>query len=252
MNGNQKERTRAPDVAPAPEDGAGKAPAERSSRAEIDAFLRLAAQTAPPTGGRRGRLIFALDATMSRQPTWDRACQLQGEMFEEAARVGGLDVQLVYFRGFNECRASKWVSDPLKLAEIMSRIDCRGGLTQIRKVLRKAIDEARAQPVQAVVYVGDCMEENVDELCQRAGELGLLKVPVFIFQEGREPTASAAFAEIARLTNGAHLHLDAGAAGELGRLLRAVAVYAAGGKKALADMSARGEKGARLLIEKMN
>jgi hypothetical protein len=134
----------------------------------------------------------------------------------------------------------------------MSKIDCRGGMTQIRKVLRQALDEARREPVQAVVYVGDCMEENVDELCQRAGELGLLKVPVFIFQEGREPVASRAFAEIARLTGGAHLHLDANAAGELGKLLRAVAVYAAGGRKALADMSRRGETGARLLIEKMS
>ena len=136
MNGKSKERTRTPDVAPANEGGAGKSPAERASRSEIDAFLQRAAQAAPGTGGKRGRLVFALDATMSRQPTWDRACQLQAEMFEEAARVGGLDVQLVYFRGFNECRASKWVSDPMKLADIMSRIDCRGGLTQIRKVLR--------------------------------------------------------------------------------------------------------------------
>ena len=258
VNGNDRDRSRFPDVAPerdrAPdrERTGGRAPADRASASEIDAFLRRVEQAAPPSGGRRGRLMFALDATMSRQPTWDRACQIQAEMFEEAGKVGGLDVQLVYFRGFNECRASKWVSDPLRLAELMSRIDCRGGMTQIRKVLRQALDEARKQPVQALVYVGDGMEENVDELCQRAGELGLLKVPVFLFQEGREPNASRAFAEIARLTGGAHLHLEAGAAGELGRLLRAVAVYAAGGRKALADMSARGERGARLLIEKLS
>ncbi len=236
-------------------DADGRTPAERASRAEIDAFLERASQmamAAPSTGGKRGRLMFALDATMSRQPTWDRACQIQAEMFEEAGKVGGLDVQLVYFRGFGECRASKWVSDPRRLADLMSRIDCRGGMTQIRKVLRQALDEARREPVQAVVYVGDCMEENVDELCQRAGELGLLKVPVFIFQEGREPVASRAFAEIARLTGGAHLHFDASSAGELGKLLRAVAVYAAGGRKALSDMSRRGETGARLLIEKMS
>ena len=57
-----------------------------------------------------GRLIFALDATMSRQPTWDIACKLQGEMFETARALGGLDVQLVYFRGFGECRASRLVA----------------------------------------------------------------------------------------------------------------------------------------------
>lgn len=230
---------------------AGETPlATRSSRADIDAFVARAA-VAPSTGGRRGRLMFALDATMSRQPTWDRACRIQAEMFQEAGRIGGLDIQLVYFRGFNECRASRWVSDTVRLRDLMTRIDCRGGLTQIRKVLSRAIEETRRERVQAVVYVGDCMEEDVDELCARAGELGLLKVPVFVFQEGQNAAAGAAFAEIARLTGGAHLTFSAEAADELGRLLRAVAVYAAGGRKALADMSARGEEGARLLIGKM-
>jgi hypothetical protein len=44
----------------------------------------------------RGRLIFTLDATASRESTWDMAAQLQASMFEEAAKAGGLDVQLVY------------------------------------------------------------------------------------------------------------------------------------------------------------
>ncbi|MDQ0317132.1 hypothetical protein J2S73_003609 [Amorphus orientalis] len=227
-------------------------PTERSSRADIEAFVARAQSTAPAPEGPRGRLMFALDATMSRQPTWDRACRIQAEMFEEAGEIGGLDIQLVYFRGFDECRASKWISNAERLRDVMTGIECRGGLTQIRKVLRRAIDETRRERVQAVVYVGDCMEEDVDALCARAGELGLLKVPVFIFQEGNNGPASAAFSEIARLTGGAHLSFSASAPDELRRLLRAVAVYAAGGRKALADMSARGEKGAQLLIGKMS
>ena len=107
-------------------------PAERSSQAEIDAFLAQA-RAAVPAGDGRGRMIFALDATMSRQPTWDTALRLQSEMFEEAGRIGGLDVQLVYFRGFNECRASRWVSDARALRDLMTKIDCRGGHTQIGK-----------------------------------------------------------------------------------------------------------------------
>ncbi|WP_367198145.1 VWA domain-containing protein [Amorphus sp. 3PC139-8] len=229
---------------------ADRRPAKRSSRADIDAFVTRA-HTLAPTSETRGRLMFALDATMSRQPTWDQACKIQAEMFEETGRIGGLDIQLVYFRGIDECRASRWISDATRLRDIMTRIDCRGGLTQIRKVLRRAIDETRRERVQAVVYVGDSMEENIDELCARAGELGLLKVPVFVFQEGTNSAASTAFAEIARLSGGAHLTFSTGAADELGRLLRAVAVYAAGGRRALADMSARGEEGARLLIGKL-
>src|SRR5438445_10318627 len=143
--------------------GGDKAPAKRatdpttaSTRSEIDAFVRRARTLAPTTeAGRRGRLIFALDATMSRQPTWDTACRLQAEMFREAAAIGGLDVQLVYYRGFGECRASGWVSNGERLAKLMSRIDCRGGHTQIGKILAHARRETERARVQALVFIGD-------------------------------------------------------------------------------------------------
>jgi len=171
----------------------------------------------------RGRLVFALDATMSRQPLWDTACKLQGDMFREAAAVGGLDIQLVYYRGLAECRASRFVSDATKLGELMSRIDCRGGNTQIGKVLSHTRHESERRKVQALVFVGDAMEEAVDALCKGAGELGLLGVPAFMFQEGGDPIAEQAFREIARLTRGAYCRFDPGAAGQLRELLRAVA-----------------------------
>ena len=110
-----------------------------SSRADIEAFLGQVGALDPAVkASERGRLIFALDATMSRQPTWDQACQLQAEMFREAATVGGLDLQLVYYRGLAECRASGWIAEPKRFGELMSRIDCRGGQTQIAKVLAHA------------------------------------------------------------------------------------------------------------------
>jgi hypothetical protein len=239
------------DRAPAPA-GQGGTPVGTSSRAEIDAFLEQV-RSIERTGsvGGRGRLIFALDATMSRQPTWDTACKLQGEMFQEAQAIGGLDVQLLYFRGISECRASRWVSEPTALAALMEQIDCRGGHTQIRKVLAHARRESEKAKVQALVYVGDAMEEAVDDLCARGGELGLLGVPAFMFQEGHDPAAEHAFREIARLSRGAYCRFNAGAANELRELLRAVAAYAAGGMKALADLSARRNAGAVRLLEQM-
>src|SRR3990167_974297 len=150
-------------------------PAPASARPEIDAFLQKVKSLGPAaTAGKRGRLIFALDATMSRQPTWDTACALQADMFREAASAGGLDVQLVYFRGLNECRASSWVRGSERLASLMTAIDCRGGHTQIGKVLSHARKEHARQRVQAVVFVGDAMEEAIDDLSAAAGELGLL------------------------------------------------------------------------------
>ena len=224
-------------------------PAAKSQRAEIDAFVQRARTLAPPTeAGKRGRLIFALDATMSRQPTWDTACKLQGEMFREAGSVGGLDVQLVYFRGLNECRASRWVSDGAGLGDLMGRIHCVGGHTQIRKVLQHARAEADRAKVAALVYVGDAMEEGIDDLAAAAGELGLRGVAAFMFHEGHDPIAEQAFREVARLTRGAYCRFDLSAAHELGELLRAAAVYAAGGVKAL---TAQRSEGARKLLAQM-
>jgi hypothetical protein len=201
--------------------------------------------------GQRGRLIFALDATMSRQPMWDTACQLQGDMFREAAAIGGLDVQLVYYRGLTECRASRWVSEAERLGSLMERIDCRGGHTQIGKILAHARRETESNKVQALVFVGDAMEEKLDDLCHAAGKLGLLGVPAFMFQEGHDPITEQAFREIARLTHGAYCRFDPGAAHQLAELLRAVAAYAAGGLRALADLSARRQAGALKLIAQM-
>lgn len=211
-------------------------PPEKQGRNEVDEFLaKVAATPAPGNRGGRGRLIFAMDATMSREPTWDNACQIQGEMFKETARLGGLDVQLVYYRGFGECRASKWVADPKALLRLMTSVSCRAGHTQIERILSHAIRESRKRKVDAVVFVGDALEENADALGQRAGELGILGVPVFIFHEGGDPAVRRVFEEVARLSGGAYCPFDMGSARQLMELLRAVAVYAAGGQQALLE-----------------
>jgi hypothetical protein len=227
-------------------------PSTGSALPRADGFLaqvKSLKSTAAP--GQRGRLVFALDATMSRQPTWDTACKLQADMFKEASSIGGLDVQLVYFRGISECRSSSWVSEPQRLAGLMERIDCRGGHTQIGRVITHMRRETGRTKVQALVFVGDAMEEKLDDVCHAAGELALLGVPAFMFQEGYDSIAERAFREIARLTRGAYCRFDPGAAHQLGELLRAAAAYAAGGMRALADLSARRQQGAIRLIEQM-
>ena len=251
MSGEPIKPKPAGDVTSAQKAGSGKTgslPETKPSASEdIAAFVAKARAMSPNTAGANGRLVFALDATMSRQPTWDMACALQADMFREAAALGSLDIRLVYYRGLSECRASGWVSDSAQLAKLMSKIDCRGGNTQIGKVLSEARREATASGVRAVVFVGDAMEERVDDLCAKAGELGLLKVPVFMFQEGHDLVAEQAFREIARLTGGAWCRFDPGAAAQLRELLRAAAAYAAGGRQALLAMSKTGSGAAKLL-----
>lgn len=215
----------------------------RSSTTEVADFLdKLAATPATPAtreAGERGRLIFAMDATASREPTWDRAAHIQAEMFAETAALGGLDIQLVYYRGFLEFHATPWLGDADALLRRMSAVSCLAGQTQIGRVLQHAIDETRGHRVNALVFVGDCMEEDPDRLGQLAGQLGVLGVPVFLFHEGHDALAAHTFEQIARLSRGAYCRFDSASAHQLRDLLSAVAVFAAGGRKALADFSRR-------------
>jgi len=218
-----------------------------TNRSEIDAFFerRRALAKATSASNGCGRMIFAIDATGSRERSWDLACQVQGEMFEEAARTGALSIQLVYYRGTRECQASRWVADGRTLASLMEKIDCRTGLTQIGRVLDHVRKENALQRVQAVVFVGDAAEERPCDLFAAASGL---RVPLFLFQENDDLAATRVFTEIARLTKGAHCRFTPGAARELAELLRAVATYATGGLQAL---SASPNAGAVKLLQQL-
>jgi hypothetical protein len=211
------------------------------------------------TRSNRGRLIFALDATASRESTWDMAAQLQARMFEETARIGSLDVQLVYYRGVDEVKCSSWFSDAHKLVSRMNTISCAGGTTKIARILRHIRTENAREKISAAIFVGDACEEIPAELYDAAAGLG---VPVFLFQEGDglviyidqrgeyivdhpPQKVETVFREIARLTNGAYAKFDAGAAARLNELLQAVAAFAVGGVSALSDL--RTESARKLL-----
>ena len=214
-------------------------PTSPSSPAELSAFLaQVRATPVATTNRRRGRLIFGLDATASREDTWEEARRIQGDMFQIAASLGGLDIQLCHYRGLAEFVASDWVVDAGELRRQMARVACLAGETRILQVLEHAILESRKQKVNALVFVGDCMEESMDRLCQRAGELGLLGVKAFMFLEGDHPGAERCFRQIAKVTGGAFCRFDPASPGQLRELLTAVAAYAAGGRLALEQFGA--------------
>lgn len=222
----------------------GPATRQGDQRSAVAAFLAEARAIGAPAAAARGRLVFALDATLSRQPTWDIACDLQAAMFE-AVGAGGLGVQLVYYRGAGEARASRWVSRAAELKRLMTRITCHGGRTQIGRVLEHAEAAGRERPLAALVFIGDAMEENPDLLADAAARLALRGTRAFLFQEGADRAAARTFAEIARLTRGAHLPFDDGSAAGLADLLGSVAAFAGGG---LVALEARGTPGARRLL----
>jgi hypothetical protein len=195
----------------------------------------------------RPQLIFALDATASREPTWEKATTLQAQMFAEAASVGALDLQLVDYRGHDECRASGWVSNAADLERLMHKVRCEGGFTQIGRVLAHIHRESQRRSIKCAVFVGDAFEEALPDVREHASILGKLHIPVFMFQElaGDSPVTfrwtpedhvTDAFKEIASLTGGIWAPFDQNSAAELGRLLRAAAAYAAGKPEALVEL----------------
>jgi len=226
---------------------------DKARRADVAAFLRKV-ETMPAVragSGRRGRLLFAIDATASRQPTWDQACYLTGHMFDATRSLGGLSMSLCYYRGYGEFAATPWLSDTDELTRRMSGVTCLGGQTQIARVLRHAARETRQERVNALVFIGDAVEEDVDALAHLAGELGMLGCPGFFFHEGSDALAARTFRELARLSGGAYAPFNLSSAEMLRELLTAVAVYAAGGREALARLPPSRSGAAALLTHQL-
>lgn len=211
----------------------GKNVAPSGQPQSVDSFLSRVARTPAVPAAARGRLIFAMDATASREPTWREARRQQSAMFDAAAQTGGLSLQLCYYRGLADFDASGWMTDAETLKARMGQVECVGGYTQIVRLLEHALEEARRQRIHAVVFIGDCVEENPDILSHLAGQLGVLNTPLFLFQEGHDANADRVFRQLAKLSGGAHCRFDAGSADQLRQLLGAIAAYASGGFAAL-------------------
>jgi hypothetical protein len=214
--------------------------------ARVRELLGAVASAEGLAAARRG-LIFAMDATASRQPTWDKAVAVQASMF--SAFAPALKVQLVYFRG-SEFYASRWSRKPEDLAAQMRGVACVGGLTQIGYVLSHTYRAGQSGEASTLVYVGDSMEETAQDLAALARKLRTCGVAAFMFQEGDDPAAAASFREIAELSKGAYCRLGEGSAAELKALLSAAAAYAAGGRNGLVQLAQR-EPAARLLLSQL-
>ena len=205
-----------------------------TSKSSVGEFLE-AAKRFPVPRDSQTRLIFAMDATQSREPTWDLATSLHAELFT-TARQEDLAVQLVYYRGHFDFFATHWNDSADGLLQTMQRVQCLAGITQISRVLSHTIKEAQQSTLKALAFVGDACEEEPKKLYDIAGQLALYRLPVFMFQEGHNPYVAQIFGGIAQLTNGAHIPFQPGSAQQFAELLRAVAAYATGGIDAIKNL----------------
>jgi hypothetical protein len=180
----------------------------------------------------RGRIAFVIDATGSRERTWDASAQLQADMFTEAGQLGGLEMQVICFRDLDKVEASNWTIDARELQHWMRRIRCETGPTKYVRALARVRQEHQQTPINAVIVIGDMLEEEPQALFDAVGGLG---VPCFCFQEGDDLALREAFQAVAHLTKGAYCAFNTNAIAQLRELLRAVAAFAVGGLTALAD-----------------
>jgi hypothetical protein len=191
------------------------------------------------------RIAIVIDATQSREATWDNAAQLQAEMFSEAAKLGGLQMQVTYFRGPSEVRSSGWTGDARVLQEFMGRVRCDSGHTKYARAFSHVRQEHQRQPINAVIVIGDALEEIPSTLYDAVAGL---RVPFFMFQEGDDPQVRAAFEKIRDLTKGAYCAFNTGAIAQLREYLQGVVVYTTGGVAALSDLRT---EGARKLLQQV-
>lgn len=224
----------------------------RSGSKSVAEFLSKSNQLAAsaPTDN-SGRLLFAMDATASREHAWDMACQIQADMFMSTQAIGALEISLCYYRGYNEFQAFDWTQNAAKLRDQMLQVHCLAGQTQIKRTLEHALRTCSRQKIKAVVFVGDCFEESVDDVAAVAGKLGMLGVPVFVFHEGHDPVARSAFKHIAQVSNGAYCPFDQNSVAQLKDLLCAVAAFAVGGISALQHQSQQGNTLAGSIVKQL-
>ena len=223
-----------------------------SNSLSVQDFLKKSDQIVPSNKNETsGRLLFAMDATASREHAWDMACQIQAEMFMSTQEIGSLEISLCYYRGYNEFNSFDWTSNATHLRDQMLQVRCLAGHTQIKRTLEHAISTCVKQKIKAVVLVSDSFEESIDQVGEVAGKLGMLNVPVFIFHEGHDSAARNAFQHIAQLTNGAYCPFDQNSVAQLKELLCAVAAFAVGGLSALQKQSQQGSKLASSIIKQL-
>ena len=213
----------------------------QSKRSDVAKFLAKTRAIRTVTS-RQPRIIFALDATASREATWEQARLLHGELFAAADTIS-LAVQLCFYRGLTEFETSPWSTQSAALLDQMSSVHCLAGPTQINRVLSHALDVSTPiNPIRAVIFVGDSCEEAPEPLFTLAGQCSMRNVPVFVFQEGQDPQARAIFSRLANLSGGAYAPFDTESADQLRELLGAVSRFAGGGRKALQRSNTKSDR----------
>ncbi len=186
------------------------------------------AEAGPP---RRPRLVFAVDATASREPAWAAARQVTDALVK--ALPGELDVALAVHGGTRVHTFTAFTNDATMLRDRAAGVTCEAGLTRMLPILSASLKQPA---VRVVVYIGDVFEESLLQGRQLADAMGRQGTKLIVLHDTSDHAAARSaelFWDLAKRTGGCVLPFEASASGKLRDLLSAVAVYAVGGEKLL-------------------
>jgi hypothetical protein len=213
------------------------------------ALLSALGHIAPPaeTGKpARPRLVFAVDATASREPAWAAARQVTDALVK--ALPGALDVALAVHGGSRVHTFTAFTSDANTLRDQAAGVACRAGLTRLLPILAASLKQPA---VRVVIYIGDVFEESVPQARRLADAMGQQGIRLIVMHDTADAAArqdAEVFWDLAKRTGGCVLPFNASASGRLRDLLSAVAIYAVGGEKLLRERR-HDLPGAALLLE---
>src|ERR1700733_3610098 len=181
----------------------------------------------------RPRLIFAVDATASREPAWTAARKVTDALVK--ALPGELDVALAGHGGSRVHTFTAFTNSAATLRDRAAGVACEAGMTRLLPILSTSL---RQPGVRVVVYIGDVFEESLNHGRRLADAMGTQGTKLIVLHDTADPGArrdAEVFWDLTKRTGGCVLPFNAAASSRLRDLLSAVAVYAVGGEKLLRE-----------------
>ena len=204
-------------------------------RTALQALLPGGVADAPDEAPTRPRLVFAFDATASREPAWATARQVTDALVK--ALPGELDVALAVHGGSTLHTFTEFTADARTLRDRAAGIGCIAGFTRMLPILARSL---KRPGVRVVVYIGDVFEESLGRGRNLADAMGRRGMKLIVLHDTSDAAArghAEIFLDLARRTGGCVLPFDASAPAKLRELLAAVAVFAVGGRALLEEKS---------------
>ena len=218
--------TRLSGRSPDRESESGKIPVPGKAAAGTPQVQRASLAGLAAAGTGRPRMVFGIDATASREHAWDTARTVTDSLF--SAAPGGIEVALAAHGGNRLSLFTGFHTDVAPLRRAAAAITCEKGMTRLLDMAEATLQHPG---VRALVYVGDCFEEDPLRAMVLADRMRLRGIRLVVLHDLSSAAREDAhfFAVMAARTGGLVLPFDAASLDALRDVLASLAAYVAGG-----------------------